>query len=422
MADPNTLKPYVLDPNTEEGLVAEDGIKLYLYRWKTVNSEKKVPVLLLHGASVGHEVFTIPAGQDDEGVPRNLAGWLANKGYEPWLLDWRGSKNVVDQANEKKHTLFNFEAAAKIDISTALKHINQVRPDAEQIGAIGFCMGAGTLAQGIAHGVVSRTDHGLTHVVLMTLGLFYQTPVDSRLKAQEHLLERLVSPDRQSHGALVSVDPRVDMAASRKALSPEAWPDALHTLYLAWPGRMKPHSDKEVKKALENPHVLEMCNRLNFMYGMPYVEKNLVQEIHGGADPELPKQFGAVPIHMFIHGSQNIRRGWAGPYSFGDGSPGLEKHTELIGPDAHQAFVGDGNFERITLIGGSLNRLWHRESLDRMYEWLIRGRALDRERYRKVIIPDYGHQDLLWGKNAYKEIFPKIMEGLPPVENGRRSA
>ena len=320
----------------------------------------------------------------------------------------------------------------------------------------------------------------------MTLGLFYETPVDSRLKAEERLLEALIASESVSF-----VDPRV-------LKNEYNWPTTIQALYDGWSGRLKPHDDVEPNNARgddpteEMRQALDMCNRLSFMYGMPYAEKNLVSEIHhpgwemsfdsgkhnpsvgdeikitgskakgilaysrplesGAWDtqnaagklvltkvegdftkgeslavkgniigtfrglgetipPELLNQFGAIPINMYLHGAQNIRRGWAGTYVHRQRAVA----NQLINIAARKRFTDKDSFDQITLIGSSLNRLWHRESIDRMYEWLMQGNPGNQRKCRKVIFPNYGHQDLLWGKNAYKDVFPEIGKGLPKI-------
>jgi hypothetical protein len=67
----------------------------------------------------------------------------------------------------------------------------------------------------------------------------------------------------------------------------------------------------------------------------------------------------------------------------------------------------------VTLITGNENQVWHRDSIDRMYEWLRRELPLShRPHVRKHVLPLYGHQDLLWGSKAAMDVYPSIEEGL----------
>jgi hypothetical protein len=67
----------------------------------------------------------------------------------------------------------------------------------------------------------------------------------------------------------------------------------------------------------------------------------------------------------------------------------------------------------ITLITGKENNVWHRDSLDRMYDWLRPSLpAAQRPNLTKHPLDGYAHQDLLWGKDAETDVYPLILKGL----------
>jgi cholesterol oxidase len=368
-----------------------DGIPLELRQFKQLGPRDEVtPVLLLHGASARHETFTVP-GNCPAGRPRSLAGVLYADGFEPWLLDWRGSGRVTDKLSDQQladlRLKFDFDGAAREDLPEALRIIRSECPGGA-VAAVAHCMGAGILAQAIAAGHVE----GLSDVVLLTLGLFYEPPLDSRLKTQDHLLERHLDPGQH----VLGVDPRKG----------SSWPPQLEALYENWPDSLRPHPRGNLSE------VEELCDRLSFMYGTPYYEHNLVPEIHGldgHTTAELPKQFGQIPLRMYAHGARNTRRGWAAAYD--------------AGPGAEDALVDDESLKRfrklrsVTLLTGQKNQLWHRDSIDRMYEWLSRGKRKPGPRLAKWVLPGHGHQDLLWGIRSRDEVFPTILSALRPPPN-----
>ena len=363
-------------------LPTSDGIELRLLHDKDASG---IPVLLLHGASACHETFRVvpeaEADALDQISPLSLMDWLQKQGYHPWLLDWRGSGLVVDAVKDEKllRERFDFDRAAELDVPAALGLIAN-RTDAKKIAAVGHCMGAATLAQSIAAGHV-RKDLPLTHAVLLTLGLFYEPAWDSRVKSGDYVLERLWSAE------VAKVDPRPDTE----------WPSELADIYNNWPSALQPHP------APADDTMLFMCNRLSFMYGPPYLELNVGDMVHAGGF--LSKQFGAIPLRMYLHAAQNVRRGWAAPY-------GVLSDTSLIGPEARRRF---DELESITLITGARNQLWHRDSIDRMYEWLSRRPRNGRQTtVRKHVLPTYGHQDLLWGRRANEAVFQDIIRGGLP--------
>ena len=292
-------------------------------------STGRKPVLLLHGASGNHRTFLEPHG--------GLAAWLAVRGFDPWLLDWRGSGLVVDNpANKeslsKNGRAFNFNLAAQHDVRRAIKTIRHETRNEQRVAALGFCMGSAILAEAVALKHISHDD--VDCVVLMTLGLFYETAIDGRLKSDDRILERL-RHHRRDEDRFVRVDPRV--AKSGISLR-EPWPSDLERMYSGWPTALKSHEDEPADPA--PPHLdplKHMCNRLSFMYGMPYHHSNLADPIHAeahGGTPMLEEMFGAIPLQMYLHGARNIRKRHA---TYFEPAPGA-KDAEFVSDAARQQF------------------------------------------------------------------------------------
>jgi cholesterol oxidase len=129
------------------------------------------------------------------------------------------------------------------------------------------------------------------------------------------------------------------------------------------------------------------------MFGCPYFEENLTTGIHDN----LPGLFGPIPIAHYAHAAQNTLRGYAAPFNVEAGKPqAWEECLDLTGFENLQ----------IGLVTGDRNILWHRESIDRMHDWLRR--KLPAERCRKRVFAGYGHQDLFWGKNSAKDVFGEL--------------
>ena len=360
----------------------EPTITLQLHRYDEAASDgDRQPVLLVHGASANHGTFTV--------LPTSLAPWLFDNGFDPWLLDWRGSSLVTDDPLNARLLLshgdhFTFNAAAEFDVPAAIARMRAMGVSGP-IAIVGHCMGAGIVSESIALGHLE--DAGIHRVVLSTLGLFYETSIDSRLKSEDRVLERLT----RSASPVGLIDPRME----RPFLC--AFPPELETIYRNWPGRPF-HEETPI------PPADEMCNRLRFMYGMPYLHGRMNQTIHASTPSELLRQFGGIPLHMYIHAARNIRQGHA---TFYDRS--RSNDDDFVSDKARGHFA---QLESLTLITGDLNRLWHRNSIDLMYEWLCRESPQFAKRVKKVVLPDYGHQDLLWSDSSPEEIFPLVRDGL----------
>jgi hypothetical protein len=298
--------------------------------------------------------------------------------------------------------------------------------ETSKVSVVGFCMGSTILAEAIALGYVREK---IDRVVLMTLGLVYQASIDSRLKSEDRALER-VKPPIGVEG-LFQVDPREGTGVGKRSWA--QWTGELADIYRAWPTGLKAHEEAKLpdEEATKNdrqfPSALQihrLCNRVGFMYGMPYDHRQLVDEIHGSAEPQLYDLFGAIPLHMLMHGAQNLRHGQSSFYS-GDTFQGIGSNlfgqtaseptgrddSRFLSEDARRAFL---SLERVTLVTGVANRLWHRDSIDRMYEWLRRGAKTRPGQIRKHVLAGYAHQDLLWGRNVANEgdVFDVVVNAL----------
>lgn len=360
-----------------------EGLRLPLRRFPGNVGSPHV-ALLLHGASAGHETFLVGQGG-------SLAEYLSRAGVDVWLLDWRGSKNVVPEPRHLRR--YNLDEVADWDIPMALHRIRKHVGGAAQIAVFGHCLGAAALAQTFAaYGEREpfpweRDDPGrfdrrqnlkaeverVERSVLCAIGLFWRVPAIGLLKAYDRVLEQVDQDDgldRLHPSQLANNDPE----------SAE-----LNDLFEVFPAWLRPH--REPKSEVEH-----FCNALSFMYGQPYRHSDEMSEVH---DHELMNQFGTMWMPLYVHGTENIRRGWSGP----------AKHPE------HSWLLPAGFKDvRLTLITGNENQLWHRDSIDRMYEWLAN--HFGSQHAEKHVLKRFAHQDLLWSSLAPTQVFPLILRGL----------
>jgi hypothetical protein len=240
-------------------------------------------------------------------------------------------------------------------------------------------MGAGVIAHSIAVGAVGGR---VGPVVLSTLGLFYRGGFDNLLKAEDDPVVLLL---REGEYLMHPGEPWRD-ACKGGATRDTIWHPELETPFRVWEASGLPHGGC----------AQDYCRRLAFLYGLPFHPEQ-IQTIHGH---HLKGLFGHIPTQFFEHCVRNLRRGYAAPYGSGSG------------PDDSVLQQGARNFQGIktTLITGELNSLWHRDSIDSMYEWLLRLGCTVAP--TKHVFSGYVHQDLLWGAKAPAEVFPVILKGL----------
>lgn len=353
------------------------------------------PVLLVHGASAGSDTFRI-------GEKQTVVDYLLKTGFDVWTLDWRASmkcsKKIYcavankDSAMNEDSTIFTIDAAASHDVPAAISRMRAANV-VGKIGIIAHCMGGALVAQGIAQGAIPATD--VENVVITALGLFYRAAPDDVLKVEDQPLEQLLAnrqfllhPVKQWASNVCDEDP-----------GNGNWDPLLQEPYEIW-----------FDTPLRHECNTEYCPRLSYMFGMPYLPDS-IPSIHAH---HLPSQFGYVPTQFLLHCAQNLRRGHCGRFVPNSGGRTLPDDFSYLN---HAAFKD----RAVTLITGNLNSLWHRDSIDTMYEWLRRGRQQDQPRkLRKHVLNGFGHQDLFWGSAAPEQVFPLILEGL--LETGSEAA
>lgn len=348
-------------------------LELKLTRYKPAE-RPRAAVLLLHGASAASLTFLVPRHS-------SLTSYLNARGYDVWLLDWRGGTRVADGdgITRDDRDAFTMDAVAQHDIPAALRHIVKTREQERAAGlplhVIAHCFGAGCLAMSIADEQVA--PFGVTNVVLLTLGLFYVAPWDGFIKADDFVIERVLG----SAPEVLGIHPG------------RPWPAEMESSFKAWPVQLLP--------ACKDP----FCHRIAFMFGHPYLEPRLSPGIHTAN--ELRRQFGSMPIVLYLHAGQNVRRGFAAELD----ARRCTCATPAAGKCPTHRYLQRAPFERhcVTLITGTENGIWHPDSIHRMHEHLMSGSA---RRSHKEVLRGYAHQDLLWGADAAHDVFPLITAGL----------
>ena len=377
--------PAVTDTPPAISVTTADGCELELRHDRgPAAPEERPAVLLVHGASAGSDTFRI-------GEEQTLVDYLLGQGLDVWTLDWRASmrrvKDVYCKAvyDRRLAGTFTIDAAAEHDVPAAIEAMRRAPQNVRgKIAVLGHCMGGAIVAQGIARGAIPSAD--VENVVLTGLGLFYRAAIDNVLKAEDQVLEGLLADGQH----LLHPTKGWERSVCTRDPGDGPWPPPLEDPYDVWLDTPLPHDCK-----------VAICHRLSYMFGMPFIPDK-IPSIH---DRYLPRQFGYIPLQFLIHCCQNLRRGHAAPFVATSTGP-LPADTRYL---QRQPFQD----RRITLISGDLNSLWHRDSIDTMYEWLRRGRRAEQPlSLQKHVVPDFGHQDLYWGVDAPQVVFPKILEGL----------
>lgn len=348
------------------GSPATKPFHLLLTRVRKDSHPLRKPVLLLHGANNSSDAFTVPNG--------GMAGYLCSAGFDVWLLDWRASRRVLTKrpfsdksfgSAVEERGAFSFNRIVEQDLTLALTRMRT--ETAQPISIVGFCVGAAVVSMAVARGELDRFN--VDSIVLMTVASFLRGPWDTWMKSREYILEQCIAEEPDCR----IIDPH----------NIDTWPKPLKTAYDRWPEKLRPAGAPK------------WFQRLAFMYGEPY-SRRLVE----GVVDDAAAYFGPLHMGIYLDAARLLRRGHA---------PELDaSRSDPLATHAQEQFTS----RKVTLIGGAQDRLWHRESLDLMYDWLLRAPNNPATRCKKIILADYAHNDLLWAQQAPQHVFAKVLDGI----------
>ena len=392
----------------EEYELPIDGLPLRLERYAPHGKARR-SVLLLHGGNTNSRMYHEPNG--------GLLKFLVGSGCDVWTLDWRASASVLKKVMRRplslaqevaERALYTLDRVAEHDIPQALRCMRDEGQVKGEIAVMGFCLGGGSLSMAVARGYLEPFN--VDNIVLVTMGLFYEVPWNGWVKAEDFIIERML-PE--------AADPKRSKTTDYRGVNPAtpgAWPKALAHAYKCWPEAWMPTGKEPMD---------ELFRRLTFMYGEPYARSRLLPAFERGLDKDF---FGPIHVGLYLHASQLVRRGYAARFDALDviDRTRIQQGSKPVaGHDLDPTYFRN---KRVTAIAGAEDRLWHRDSMDLMYEWLRNeavdttqpNQRLERERHRKHVVPHYGHLDLFWGETSEKDVYPLFRDALIQPALGRR--
>ncbi|MFI6492383.1 alpha/beta hydrolase [Streptomyces sp. NPDC050564] len=207
-----------LDPAAVEEIPfrAGDGVRLGLTRVDSGESDRPA-VLLLHGHTASADMFLLPE-------TRNLVDVLLDDGYEPWLLDWRGSCRLPYNETGQKYT---YDDVALYDIPEAVAHIRGRIGD-RPLFVVAHCIGSLALSLSMTAGLVPGLAGVVSQGVFLTPKLAGRTSL--RMSVAGELLKTRIDHipvDFRKVGLWSKYTPLFALA-SRKAGCPDPTCQILH--------------------------------------------------------------------------------------------------------------------------------------------------------------------------------------------------
>lgn len=207
-----------LDPARVEEIPfhTSDGVRMGLTRVDPGDSDRPA-VLLLHGHTASADMFLLPE-------TRNLVDVLLDDGYEPWLLDWRGSRRLPYNETGRRYT---YDDVALYDIPEAVAHI-RARIGDRPLFVVAHCIGSLTLSLSMTAGLVPGLAGVVSQGVFLTPKLAGRTSLRMTL-AGELLKSRVdhIPVDFRKVGLRSRYTPLFALAA-RKATCPDPTCQILH--------------------------------------------------------------------------------------------------------------------------------------------------------------------------------------------------
>lgn len=356
-----TLRPRCADFGNatieEIPFAASDGTELGLCRIAAADDPGTVrpAVLLLHGLTASADMFTLPE-------TRNLVDVLLDAGYEPWLLDWRGSCRLPHNEGRERYT---FDDVALYDIPEAVSCIRERNGD-RQLFVVAHCIGALSLSLSMTAGLVPGLDGVVAHGVFMT------PKVAGTTRLRLHLGGELI----RSRWAHVPVDFRKVGLRSR------------YTPLFAV---------ASLKADCKDPTCQMLHNSAWGSGASLFVHGNLDKVTHD----RLAELFGTLATWVLPHLRRMELAHTVMRWNPGDHRYGRLPENALDNADRIDC--------PLMLIAGSDNDFWL-DSNELCYDVLTRRHpGLD---VRYVEVPSYGHLDAIIGRGAALDVFGPIVQFL----------
>ena len=318
-------------------------------RFTRYQGGNKGPVMLCHGLGVSSLIFSIDT------IDTNLLEYLFEFGYDVWLLDYRASIDLP--ASE---SLFTADEVARYDYPKAVEEIFK-HTGADSIQVVAHCYGATTFSMAMLAGL-----KGVRSAVMSQIGPHVSASLPSRIKSGLYL------PNLLKGFGLKSMEVYTDTNAD--------WKNKLYNQLL----RLYPVN-------AEDRTTDAVSNRITFIYGQLYELDNLNQATFNA----LHEMFGVVNIDALKSLALMVRK---------------RKVIGANGEDVYLPNIGKNMKIPIAFIHGDENACFLPKSTDVTYNLLKK--LYPGIPFKRHLIPNYGHIDCIFGKNASKDVYPFILNHL----------
>ena len=349
---------------------ANDGVELRLRRYRHTGA--RGPIMLAPGFGVRADSFAIDT------VPFNAVEYLAWRGWDVWLFDYRASPEL-----HASRTQFSIDDIAARDWPAALREVAR-QTGQRQVDVVAHCVG------GMSFMMAALGGH------LAPLAGDPTSPVSVRSAVCSAVAAHPVGPRLNELKAAARLGAVLQLFGLR----------ALRVTVHAADTLKRPFGDRLLKYyPTDDPCDNPVCRRIRFVFGESYLHERLNRPTHDA----VIEMFGNPREHRAAYASLRALRQLARIVSAG----------QLCDEDGGRVYMTTralANIDfRLALLSGRRNHIFLHEGLDRTHRWLAgaRDRRVSQVKDLTVIELDgYAHMDAFIGEEAADQVFPKLARWL----------
>jgi cholesterol oxidase len=362
------------------------SVRLRLTRYRDPGPGPGDPVLLIHGLAQGSLIYSTDT------IDVNMASAMSQAGYDVWLVDYRLSNMLPAPVPEDG---WSMDDVARYDIPATIEHVFHAS-GGRRVRIFAHCVGATTVAMAILKGWV---DHA--HIECLALNAIHPWTIFSvanRFKArlgsffrdvlQRDLLDPIPGPQPSVAQALL------DRLAFSLARYEDAEDDRRTAAHAPSPGVVRQEAKSHTRSAATE--IAEtVCDRMTFLYARMWRHTNLDPRTHAGFPTLVGPAPGNVYRQLYFFAlrerlttqdglndyltKENLLKRWHMPTAFFHG-----EESRVFSPKS--ATRSAENLHQIVNVQGGAN-----------------------VPVRVCRIPHYGHMDVIFGKNADRDVFPHLI-------------
>ena len=350
----------------------DDGFTIHLTRYQ--GESTLPPIILAPGMGVNASSFA--ADTVDTNLIEYLT-WHQHQGQalerDVWLFDYRASFN--SGSSKRK---FSIDDIAQFDWPRAIEKVLK-ESGHSQVQIIAHCVGSMSLLMSLLAGHVNREN--IASIISSQLTLHPVSNWLNNAKSDLDVIERL-----EELPLLQQQDNVISMNSGNTEFDLQL--DVLASMMPVPPG-----------EECNNP----TCKRIFASYGPSYLHSQLNHATHIA----LSEWFKDISIEPFKQMAKIIAAGYVVD------ADGNNCYLNVVDSDCSDLGLSVPQLNLpIVFIAGALNLEFLPQTSQRTYDWLCHHNKSVCDQYHRYVFSEYGHMDTFIGKNAYKDIFPKLVEFL----------